>query len=68
MLKKVKDETKAVVVWRTSFLLKEVVFRSYSHSDGSVPLVGVKRMGWWGNGGKGEGERHEGCEGIRCLG
>ncbi|KAG1673147.1 hypothetical protein FOA52_015258 [Chlamydomonas sp. UWO 241] len=27
----------AVMVWRTSFLIKEHVFRSYSHADGYVP-------------------------------
>ncbi|GAX85417.1 hypothetical protein CEUSTIGMA_g12833.t1 [Chlamydomonas eustigma] len=30
-------KTSITVVWRTSFLLKEHVFRSYQHADGYVP-------------------------------
>ena len=36
-LKIIMARTGARVVWRTSFLMKEHVFRSYTHADGYVP-------------------------------
>ena len=36
-LKSIIAKTGATVVWRTSFLMKEHVFRSYAHADGYVP-------------------------------
>ena len=36
-LKRIMAETQITVVWRTSFLMKEHVFRSYTHADGYVP-------------------------------
>ena len=36
-LKSIIAKTAATVVWRTSFLMKEHVFRSYAHADGYVP-------------------------------
>ena len=38
-LKTIMARTKARVVWRTSFLMKEHVFRSYAHADGYVPAA-----------------------------